>query len=191
MTSPILIVPGIGNSGPSHWQSLWQEKGPEWHRLQVKDWDHVVCDDWVSAISRQVASLGPDTLIVAHSLGCLAVIHWAAREGKKIRGALLVAAPDPASQVFPASAFGFSPVPLKNLPFASTVVASTNDPYGSTSYASACSKAWGSDYFEVESRGHLNSESGLGDWPAGSSLLERFAVVVTAAPTSQVPGCPR
>ena len=176
MTFPVLIVPGIGNSGPSHWQSLWQEKRPEWHRLKVKDWDHVVCDDWVAAISRQAASLGPDTLIVAHSLGCLAVVHWAAREEKKIRGALLVAVPDPASQVFPVSALGFSPVPLKKLPFPSTVVASTNDPYGSASYANACSKAWGSDYFEVGSHGHLNSESGLGDWPAGSKLLERFAV---------------
>ena len=174
--SPILIVPGIGNSSPSHWQSLWQAKGPEWHRLQVKDWDHVVCDDWVSAISRHIASLGPDTLIVAHSLGCLAVVHWAARERKKIRGAMLVAVPDPASAAFPtSSAIAFSPVPLKKLEFPSTVVASTDDPYGSASYGHSCSKAWGSNYVEVGARGHLNSESGLGDWPFGIELLEQFS----------------
>jgi uncharacterized protein len=176
MMSPVLIVPGIGNSGPSHWQSLWQARRPEWHRLQVKDWDHVVCDDWVSAIGRHVASLGPDTVIVAHSLGCLAVIHWAAREGKKIRGAMLVAVPDPASAVFPAaSAIGFSPVPLKKLAFPSTVVASTDDPYGSAPYARVCSKAWGANYVEAGPCGHLNSQSGLGDWPFGLELLEQFS----------------
>jgi len=77
MDHPVFVVPGIGNSGPLHWQSVWQAAHPDWRRLVVEDWDQVVCDDWVSAIERQVAESGEDTVIVAHSLGCLAVVHWA------------------------------------------------------------------------------------------------------------------
>ena len=79
MDYPVLVVPGIGNSGPTHWQSVWQASHPAWERLTVDDWDRVVCDDWISAIGQQVAPHGKDTLIVAHSLGCLAVVHWATR----------------------------------------------------------------------------------------------------------------
>ena len=89
MDYPVLVVPGIGNSGPLHWQSIWQAAHPDWQRLVVEDWDYVVCDDWVSAIERQLAANGRETFIVAHSLGCLAAVHWATRYAREIRGALL------------------------------------------------------------------------------------------------------
>lgn len=175
MDCPVLVIPGHGNSGPAHWQSIWQASSPRWHRLEVEDWDHAICDDWVSAIHRQVAELGPDTLIVAHSLGCLALVHWAARQAQQIRGALLVAVPDPSAPAFPAStSIGFTPLPLQPLPFRSTLVTSTDDPYGSASYARACADAWGSKFVEAGARGHLNSSSGLGDWPEGYKLLQEL-----------------
>lgn len=173
MDRPVLVIPGHGNSGPAHWQSIWQAGRPRWHRLQVEDWDHAVCSDWMAAIDRQTAELGPDTLIVAHSLGCLAVVHWAARHAQPIRGALLVAVPDPAGPVFPAAtSIGFTPLPSRQLPFRSTIVASTDDPYGSAAYARACANAWGSGFVEAGARGHLNADSGLGAWPEGYRLLE-------------------
>ncbi|WP_211462011.1 RBBP9/YdeN family alpha/beta hydrolase [Collimonas silvisoli] len=173
MDCPVLVVPGIGNSGPMHWQSLWQQTRPEWHRLQVDNWDHVVRDDWVSAIEREVVSLGKDTVLVAHSLGCLAVVHWAAQHAPRIRGALLVAVPDPAGPAFPATAaFGFSPLPLTRLPFPTTIVASSDDPYGSIAYSRSYADAWGSDFVDMGARGHLNADSALGDWPEGYRLLQ-------------------
>jgi pimeloyl-ACP methyl ester carboxylesterase len=104
MHPSVLLVPGIGNSGPSHWQSLWQSSHPNWRRLMVDNWDNVECEDWVSALERQLVNAPEDTLLVAHSLGCLAVAHWAAQTQKKLGGALLVAVPDPASASFPRSA---------------------------------------------------------------------------------------
>ena len=173
MNCPVLIIPGHGSSGPNHWQSIWQARQPHWRRIQVADWDHAVCDDWVRAIKQEVAELGPDTLIVAHSLGCLALVHWANREAQPIQGALLVAAPDPAAPIFPsADSIGFTPLPMQRLPFRSTLIASTDDPYASASYARACADAWASQYIETGPRGHLNSASGLGDWPEGYKLLE-------------------
>jgi predicted alpha/beta hydrolase family esterase len=175
MDHPVFVVPGIGNSGSSHWQSLWQASNPSWRRLEVDDWDYVVCNDWVSAIERQLAAADKETVLVAHSLGCLAVAHWAARYKKKIRGALLVAVPDPESPAFPrAATSGFAPLPPTRLPFSTTVVASTNDPYGSVNHARACAAAWGSEFVEVGAKGHINSESNLGDWPEGFRLLQKM-----------------
>ncbi|MBB5510409.1 RBBP9/YdeN family alpha/beta hydrolase [Paraburkholderia atlantica] len=177
MDHPVFVVPGIGNSGPLHWQSLWETVHPEWRRLAVEDWDQVACNDWVSAIERQVAqSAHINTVIVAHSLGCLAVVHWAARHSRRIRGALLVAVPDPATPAFPAAAAtGFAPLPSERLSFPTIVVSSSNDPYGSSDHARCCANAWGSTLIEVGEKGHLNADSGLGDWPDGLELLQSLA----------------
>ena len=48
------------------------------------------------------ARAAPDTLIAAHSLGCLLVAHWLARTSVRIAGALLVAIPDPERRQLPA-----------------------------------------------------------------------------------------
>ncbi|MGT2470752.1 RBBP9/YdeN family alpha/beta hydrolase [Paraburkholderia terrae] len=173
MDYPVFVVPGIGNSGPLHWQSVWEASHPDWRRLVVEDWDLVACDDWVSAIEQQVANCGDDTLIVAHSLGCLAVAHWAARHFPRIRGALMVAVPDPSASAFPTSAAtGFSPLPLKQLTFPTVVVSSSNDPYGSQEHARRCAEAWGSELIDVGAQGHLNADSNLGDWSEGFRLLQ-------------------
>ncbi|MGF6574077.1 putative alpha/beta hydrolase family esterase [Paraburkholderia sp. GAS333] len=173
MVHPVFVVPGIGNSGPLHWQSVWEASHPDWQRLVVEDWDQVACDDWVSAIEHQLAQSDDDTLIVAHSLGCLAVAHWASLYSPRIRGALLVAVPDPAASAFPAAlATGFAPLPSKRLPFPTVVVSSSNDPYGSVEHASRCANAWGSELVEVGAQGHLNADSKLGDWPEGFRLLQ-------------------
>ncbi|MBP8018834.1 MAG: alpha/beta hydrolase [Hylemonella sp.] len=177
MNSPVLVVPGHGNSGPAHWQSIWQLQHPQWRRLTVQDWDHAICHDWVASIEQSIANTGPNTLIVAHSLGCLAAVHWAARTSRQIKGALLVAVPDPDSTVFPASdSIGFTPVPLGRLPFPSTLVASTDDPFGSATYARSCADAWGSQYVEIGPRGHVNASSGLADWPHGLELLKHLEI---------------
>ncbi|MDH6146448.1 MULTISPECIES: RBBP9/YdeN family alpha/beta hydrolase [Paraburkholderia] len=175
MDYPVFVVPGIGSSGPLHWQSVWQAAYPDWQRLAVADWDYVVCNDWVSALEGQLAANARETVIVAHSLGCLAVVHWAARYARTIRGALLVAVPDPASPAFPRVATsGFAPLPSERLPFPTTVVSSINDPYGSFDHARVCAMAWGSELVEVGAKGHLNADSNLGDWPEGFQLLMKM-----------------
>ncbi|SHM47897.1 hypothetical protein SAMN05192549_101689 [Duganella sacchari] len=176
----VLIVPGIGNSGAEHWQTRWQEKYADITRIAPASWDAPECDDWVAAIERAVQASGPQTLIVAHSLGCLAVAHWAhsrvtggaATDTNGIAGALLVAVPDPDGPVFPGAARGFAPLPTQRLPFPSLIVASDDDPYAKADYAQRCAQAWGSRLYRIGKRGHINAASGLGDWPEGWRLLE-------------------
>jgi uncharacterized protein len=168
--TPVLIMPGIGGSGPLHWQSRWQALEPTYQRVEVPDWDHPQLSAWLTALDAAVEAASRAPVIVAHSLGCLAVAHWAARGGQA-HGALLVAPPDPSSPEFPVEAQSFVPVPLVRLGFPTRVVASQNDPYGCCDFGRRCAAAWGSAFTDLGDAGHINADSGLGDWNAGRQLL--------------------
>lgn len=122
----LLLLPGIGNSPGDHWQSAWQQRLPGSQRFQPDDWNTPRLDDWLQALERTIEAMAEPLLLVAHSLSCLLVTHWALRpeSGRthahhlaRVRGAFLVAPPDPASAVFPAAARGFAELPEGPLPF--------------------------------------------------------------------------
>lgn len=170
----ILIVPGYTNSGPNHWQSLWQAQLPNSDRIQVSSWDEPERPDWVAAIERSVAASPDPVIAVTHSLGCLALAFWAEQTQLTLRGALIVAPPNPDGPIFPVVCRGFSPPPRQRLPFPNIVVYSDNDPYGSAEYARECIAAWGSQAVALGNAGHINAKSNLGDWPAGRALLAQL-----------------
>lgn len=169
--APLLIVPGIGSSGPTHWQSLWEAGEPAFRRVEMPSWDRPEREGWLGALAAAVQAVAGPPVVVAHSLGCLAVAHYAARGGQ-VRAALLVAPPDPDAPAFPEAARSFAPVPLVRLPFRTRVVASRNDPYSRMEFAQRCARAWGSELVDVGLVGHVNAESELGEWPAGRVLLD-------------------
>lgn len=174
MATPVLVLPGIGDSGPGHWQSLWEARQPSFRRVVQRDWNHPVCVEWAHALEQAVAASGVDTVLVAHSLGCLLTAHWATATDRRVKAALLVAVPDPAGPAFPAEASGFAFVRLP-LPFRSIVVASRDDPYADIAWSRACAAAWGSEFVDIGDAGHINAASGLGEWPQGMDLLRRLA----------------
>ena len=115
-------------------------------------------------------------VLIAHSLGCVAVAHWAAAFGHRLRGALLVAPVDvetPGFAAFPTT--GFKPMPLQQLPFPSTVVASTTDEWVTLGRARQFANAWGSEFIDIGAAGHINAASGHGSWPEGLALLQKWA----------------
>jgi predicted alpha/beta hydrolase family esterase len=174
-TPRVLLLPGYGDSGPAHWQSLWEAAEPSrFQRLQQSDWLQPQLQDWIANLERAVAESGPQTLVAAHSLGCLLLAHWAATSRQPLRGALLVAVPDPAGPHFPTGAASFANVPLQRLSFPSLVVISDDDPYGSPAHVHRCASAWGSRMLRIGARGHINADSGLGDWPQGRGLLRQL-----------------
>ena len=176
MPAKVLTIPGIGNSGPQHWQSLWEQSHPEYTRVSQRDWDHPVCEEWVSALENAVQHSNSTVVIVAHSLACLVVAHWAAKEHTPIKAALLVAVPDPVAPSFPNEAIGFAPLPMQKFSFPSIVVASTNDPYGSLAHTETCATAWGSRLVNIGAAEHINASSGLGVWPEGYKLLQQLCI---------------
>lgn len=175
-----IILPGIGNSDPEHWQSRWQQSGAADSRIEQDDWENPTCTDWIARLEVTVRAAGPDTILIAHSLSCLLVAHWASSTGLGIRGALLVAPPDPDGSAFPSQARGFGGLPQTALGFKSILVASADDPYAGIEFAQACATAWGSEFVNIGKAGHINSASGLGAWPEGQALLKRLIALTDA-----------
>ncbi|MEM5435410.1 alpha/beta hydrolase [Paraburkholderia diazotrophica] len=176
----VIVLPGYMNSGDGHWQTRWEARYPNFVRAPMRDWDRPVCDAWCETLDATVAASKEPVLLAAHSLGCLTVACWAARHAskdalEKVAGALLVAVPDPTGPEFPADASGFVVVPQERLPFRSIVVASTDDPYGGVPFSQACAVAWGSRWESIGPRGHINADSGLGDWEEGQRWLASMA----------------
>jgi predicted alpha/beta hydrolase family esterase len=171
---PVLLVAGIHNSGATHWQSLWAEKHPGVSRVAQRDWDHPDCDEWAGALDQAVRRASEPPIIVAHSLGCLVLARWAAHRGQGCHAALLVAVPDPQGPAFPAAAAGFASAfePLKAPRLA--MVSSTDDPYSTPAYTRERVQAWGAEHIELGRQGHINAASGLGDWPQGWALVQRW-----------------
>lgn len=174
MERPVLVLPGFGNSGPRHWQTLWAARHPGWTRVELGQWDAPHCDQWVLALDQAVRRCPSPPLLVAHSLACLLVAHWASRATAAAHGAFLVAIPEPGTPCFPPTATGFTPVPMSPLPFPSLVVASVNDPFGSLAHAQRCASAWGSRCVNIGEAGHINVESGHGAWVEGYLLFEEL-----------------
>ncbi len=172
--TPVLVLPGLGNSGPQHWQTLWELRHPGWKRVNLEDWDSPDCDEWVRALDGAVAACPSPPLLVAHSLACLLVAHWAHRSSLCLKGAFLAAVPDPRSASFPVTARGFVPVPMAPFAFRSLVIASANDPFGSLTHATQCAAAWGSTFIDIGQAGHINADSGHGEWNEGYALLQRI-----------------
>ncbi len=173
----MIILPGINGSDELHWQTLWQRSATHSAiRINPSSWDAPELEDWLAALSKAVKASKEPPLLLAHSLGCLLVAFWAARHPSEsiVRGAFLVAPPDPHSPMFPKCASSFREPPQILLPFPSLVVASTNDPYASLDAAEAFAVRWGSGFVNAGALGHVNSDSQLGDWRAGRDLLEAF-----------------
>jgi predicted alpha/beta hydrolase family esterase len=170
----VLILPGLYNSGPEHWQSRWEAEHPELVRVEQRDWETPDCGEWVETLDRAIAADTSPVVLVAHSLACCLVAHWAAVHRGPIRGALLVAPSDVEAPDFPTGATGFAPMPTAPLPFPSIVVASTDDPYLTLPRAERFAAAWGSRLVVVGALGHINSASGLASWPDGFDLLRQL-----------------
>jgi uncharacterized protein len=171
-----LILPGLFNSGPDHWQSHWERTDPQCRRVEQANWDTPRCDDWIATLDRALAATDQKVVLVAHSSACALVAHWAAAAEPnltaRVRGALLVGPSDPDGPNYPVGPSGFSAMPRKSLPFPSIVVASGNDEYVTLEQARSYAESWGSTFVDVGMAGHINSASNLGAWPAGYALVE-------------------
>ncbi|HZD96449.1 MAG TPA: alpha/beta hydrolase, partial [Candidatus Sulfotelmatobacter sp.] len=177
VAATVLVLPGWQNSGPRHWQTLWEQQNPIFLRVQQRDWEFPHREWWLERITAEVKQSPAPIVFAAHSLGCIAMAHWCkAMPGEvgKIKGALLVAPADVDSKDSPKPLKDFAPVPHDPLPFPSIVVASSNDSYLKPERAREFARSWGSRFVDIGPAGHVNGESGLGDWPEGKRLLRHL-----------------
>jgi predicted alpha/beta hydrolase family esterase len=187
MSTPnVLILPGWQNSGAAHWQSRWEALHGDL-RVEQHDWMRPLRGDWIARLEEVLLSQSGPSILVAHSLGCLLTAAWAShsRNTHRVAGALLVAPGDPEREELQAALKSWTPVPLNKLPFKSILLGSQNDPYCSFARARSFADAWGSEFIDYGARGHINADSGLGDWPEGRALLGRINPGGQAASPSQ------
>ena len=169
------IIPGLGNSGPDHWQTYFENSAANFQRIHQQEWDAPVCNDWIETIENTIADYNPESVIlIGHSLGCAAITHWAKQYNKKVKGALLVAPSDIDAPQYTFPAKGFDPIPLVAIDFPSIVVASINDHWVSLDRARLFAENWGSELISIGKAGHINAASGYGQWKEGLEILERL-----------------
>ncbi|MFJ2820109.1 RBBP9/YdeN family alpha/beta hydrolase [Streptomyces toxytricini] len=171
-----VIIPGIDGSDERHWQSLWEKRwGASAVRIAPASWSRPDLPDWVAAIqaAHETASRRDGRVVlVAHSLGCWAAAHWLEQARPDAVAALLVAPPDPRGPAFPREAAPtFRGLSARPLPCPSLMVASDDDPYCGPEASVSFGHGWQARAHLVEGHGHINSGSGLGDWPGGLELL--------------------
>lgn len=176
-TPNILLLPGWQNSGPAHWQSRWERLHGDL-RVEQHDWMFPLRGDWIARLEDVLLAQNGPSILVAHSLGCMLTAAWAAhsRNTHLVQGALLVAPGDPEREALRAALKSWSPIVARTLPFKSLLLGSHDDPYCSLARAREFAAAWGSEFMDYGSRGHINADSGLGDWPEGRALLQQLGV---------------
>lgn len=171
--SDILILPGWQGCGPLHWQSRW-EVLHGYERVEQHDWLRPLRGDWIARLEEVLLARAGPVWLVGHSLGCLLVAAWAAhsRQTARVAGALLVAPKDPELPALRPVLRSWAPVEQTQLPFPALLLGSSNDPYCSLARAQQFARDWGARFVCLGARGHLNAESGLGDWPEGLQSLQ-------------------
>ena len=169
-----LILPGLYDSGPEHWQTLWEQDDPTLVRVVQRDWETPIRQEWVGTLETAVGCAGDGVVLIAHSAGCALAAFWAAATPLRVRGALLVAPADTEAQSYPIGPKGWRPLPRVRLPFPSIVVASANDEFVTLDRAREFADSWGSRFVDIGAAGHINADSGLGCWPFGRELLREL-----------------
>jgi hypothetical protein len=179
----ILLLPGWQDSGPDHWQSRW-EQGRGFERVQQDDWWWPRRGDWMARLEDQLLADDRPALLVAHSLGCHLVAAWAqhSRHAERVAGALLVAPPDLERPDTPPQLHNWLPIVAGPLPFAGTAVLSGDDPFCAAQRGRQIAAAWGCETVMLGPIGHINGDSGLGDWPEGLVLLRALMHRAGVAP---------
>jgi predicted alpha/beta hydrolase family esterase len=168
-TLRVLVAPGLQSSGPEHWQSRWQRLHPGFTRIEQGNWDDPDLAAWSARVDQVRAQQQRPTLVLAHSFGALATVHSVARDPTWIAGLLLVAPADP--DKFDLA----SQLPHGRLPCPSIMLGSSNDPWMAADHAESWAARWGSEFANLGALGHINAESGLGDWPEGQRWLYKLA----------------
>ena len=157
----LLIVPGLNDSPPDHWQSWLQSLYRDSVRVVQHDWGTPDVDRWAARIGSTLARAGRGPwIVVAHSFGVLALArHLALEPVSPIAAALLVAPADPAK-------FGIGEhLPARALPIATTMVLSHTDPWLGLAAGQRWAARWRSHVVDLGDAGHINGASGFQTLP--------------------------
>ena len=175
MNRSFIVLHGLGGSGSEHWQSwLYKElldAGENVYYPTLPDFDNPHKDKWLQTLEETFQTISSDNItVVAHSLGCILWLHFVLKHGKKLKNTvtrvILVAPPSPYLKHDLIQRF--FPLPVKGKEIIQSCndtiqIQSTNDPYCSVE-DSQFFKDLGIKQLLVVNKGHINIDSGFGEW---------------------------
>ena len=202
--SAFLLLHGWQNHRPAgHWQS-WlaaglRERGHRADHPPLPDPDAPSLPAWLEALDAGLARLaegGGERVVVAHSLGCLLWLHAAARSGgasgtgPPVDRVLLASPPalDVLAGIPEVAGFAAPAVDAGQVAAAATstrVVAGDDDPYLPRGVADGVLRPLGLAHLDVDvvpGGGHLDLDTGYGDWPSVLAWCEDPAVRLVPRP---------
>ncbi|MEO8772336.1 MAG: alpha/beta hydrolase [Ferruginibacter sp.] len=167
------LIPGLGNSGPDHWQTWFEGTGNNFQRINQTKWDTPTCSDWIEKVDESISGLDlSKVVLIGHSLGCSTIAHWAKKYKRKIKGAMLVAPSDVEAPQYAFPVKGFAPIPDDKIDFKTIIVASSDDQWVSLERATFFAANWGSELTNIGNAGHINAASGHKKWEEGLTILK-------------------
>jgi predicted alpha/beta hydrolase family esterase len=136
--------------------------------VQQDDWLWPRRGDWMARLEEAAGRRPPPLLVAAQpglppggGLGRAFAAHRAGGR-RPAGGAARLERAD-----MPPQLQTWAPMHRQPLPFASTAVLSADDPFADAAHGLQLAAAWGSEIVSLGAAGHVNADSGLGDWPEG------------------------
>jgi predicted alpha/beta hydrolase family esterase len=168
MQKKVLLLHGWGGSDYPHWQSwLAGELAKDYgcvNFLKFSDFDNPKLDIWLHELTFALKDFKPD-IVICHSLANTLWFHAClTQELREIEKLYLVAPPSLHCDVTELSEFFPVDLPEDLHAHKTLLITSTNDPYMTQSEAQELQKKLGIGMKVIENGGHLNAESGYGNW---------------------------
>ncbi|MEJ2526581.1 MAG: alpha/beta hydrolase [Sulfurovaceae bacterium] len=163
-TPKTLLLHGWGGSDYPHWQSWLAGK-------LANEYGTISFPLWLKLAKKSLEDFKPET-VVCHSLGCT-LWFWLAQENlETVEHLILVAPPSIETDIDTISTF--FPLTLPEMLYAKKIdlVASDDDPYIQIDEAKKMSEKYNADLITLKNAGHINSDSGFGEWPQILNLVK-------------------
>jgi len=172
----ILNVPGIGDSGETHWHTNWERSFPEIKRVKQNDWENPNRDAWVKNLYSCIQEYNKKPIIlISHSLGGGAVIHADhLNKLNAVKAVFMVALPDIEREDFPKECTGFVPMPKTELSIPGIMISSENDEWCAIEVAEKWSNQLGIPIINIGKKEHLCQAEEFETWEEGKVLLVNF-----------------
>ena len=177
-----LLLPDLDCRGRGYWQEHWAASRIDCRAVDI---GHAQTPDRNSCVSRldhALRGIDAPLILVGHGIGALTIASWvrlmSSESELAVAGALLIAPSDPAADGADARLRAFAPLPDTIFSFPALVVASDDDRAISIDRAFSLARQWGAGFARFGARGHFTPMDGLGWWPEGEELLDRFVDLV-------------
>ena len=177
-----LLLADLDCEEQGYWQDHWAASRID---CRIVDLGHVQTPDRNACVSRldhALRGIDAPLILVGHGLGALTIAAWAGLMSSEsaiaVAGALLIGPSDPVAECADPRLQSFAPLPSAIFSFPALVVASDDDDAVTPDRAFSLARQWGAGFARFGAWGHFGPRDGLGWWPEGEELLDRFIDLV-------------